>query len=336
MWSVGGDFGEEHNARRELSHQFSNRGFVKSTSSLNVKPEDEEYIQEQVDIRTTAKRDRDFDTADSIRESLLQEFDVSIDDKNKLWSVGGSFQETGKTPRGVYTRRGAGNISDEDIENVKNILMERYQLKKDRDFDAADDLRTQLDEMYSVKVDDRSSEWRVETDDYALAGPNNLSEEDTKFVEGRIVERFECKRNREYESADDIRDDLRAKFGVIIDDRTKEWKLDPYAQDSAAENNYEEKKDDSAFVRYDSQPDSQDDEDDDSVYEKIVVDETSAEEEIEEDDDDESIEDDEDDSLGEEELLKLTVVALKEKLRDAGLPVSGKKSELVDRLLTKA
>merc|ERR1712166_1305916 len=66
-------------------------------------------------------------------------------------------------------------------------------------------------------------------------GPNNLSEEDTKFVEGRIVERFECKRNREYESADDIRDDLRAKFGVIIDDRTKEWKLDPNEQDYAAE-----------------------------------------------------------------------------------------------------
>ena len=38
-------------------------------------------------------------------------------------------------------------------------------------------------------------------------------------------------------------------------------------------------------------------------------------------------------SMSRDELASLTVPSLKEKLREAGKPVSGKKAELVDRLL---
>ena len=322
MWSAGGDFGEEHNSRRELSKQFTNRGYVKSSSSLEVAPEDHQHIQNQIDERLIAKNDRDFDTADTIRQDLLEQFDVSINDKMKLWSVGGAFEETGRTQaRGVYTRRGGGNLSSEDLGSIENLLMERYKYKKDRNFDAADDIRTELQDTYNVRIDDRSSEWKIDTDEYAQIGPSNLSADDTKFVEAKVSERFYCKRDRDYDSADEIRDELRAKFGVILDDRTKEWKLDPaeitfVAGNTNIDSNTEEENTEEV------------DNDDDASYEDPVESSaTIAEENLGEENTVETM-------TTEEELIRLTIPVLKEKLRDAGLPVSGKKSELIARLLS--
>ena len=126
-WSVGGDFGSEHNAIREMSVAFSERGYIKSTSSLALEDDDvdaqetEEYIQHHVDARVTAKKERNFDTADKIRLDLAQRFDVTINDKIKMWSIGGIFEEMGGNnkvgkPRGVYhRRRGIRSRWDEGI-----------------------------------------------------------------------------------------------------------------------------------------------------------------------------------------------------------------------------
>ncbi len=72
---AGGDFGEEHNAQRELDDKFVNRGYIKSSSSLSLDEEEEEYVQHHVDAR-----------------------------KLKLWSAGGLFEELGGRmgkPKGV-------------------------------------------------------------------------------------------------------------------------------------------------------------------------------------------------------------------------------------------
>ena len=79
---------------------------------------------------------------------------------------------------------------------------------------------------YNVSIDDRSREWRVDTDEYARkegCTHHAFSEEEVQFIESRLKERFVLKRDRSYEDADAIRDDLRSRFGVAIDDRTKEW-----------------------------------------------------------------------------------------------------------------
>jgi len=315
MWSVGGDFGEEHNARRDLAHQFSTRGYIKSKSSLPLSPEDETYIQEQIDERSTAKRDREFQTADDIRQNLLEEYDVSINDKMKIWSVGGAFEETGRgdKPRGVYTRRGGGNLSEEVLQEIQDLLAERYDHKKNRDFDSADAIRDDLEARYDVRIDDRSSEWRIETNEYFAASTGNLSQEDIEFVTNKLRERFQYKRDRDYDAADEIRDELGDSFGVNIDDRTKEWKVVAMEEPQHSAS-FDEKVEDDGFDFKVSEDDFKEDGD---------------EEEVE--DEGESIA--EDSSLTEEELSKLTVVTLKEKLRDAGLPVSGRKAELVARLL---
>lgn len=308
MWSVGGDFGEEHNARRELSHQFATRGYVKSKSSLSLSSEDETLIQEQIDERSTAKQDRDFRTADDIREYLLQQFDVSINDKMKLWSIGGVFEENGgraQTARGVYVRRGGGDLSEEAVAEINDLLMERYKFKKARDFEQADAIRDDLDERFSVRIDDRSSEWRVETDEYFAASTGNLSKEAIEHVANQLRERYQCKRDRDYESADAIREDLLATYGVIIDDRTREWRVEAIEEPQNTYGFEEDKNETMQNPDWDSEANSG------SVEETHSI----------------------EDGLTEEELTKMTIPLLKEKLREAGLRVSGKKAELVARLL---
>ena len=336
MWSVGGDFGAEHNSSREMAHQYANRGYEKSTSSIALDAEDETFIQEQLDERSQAKKDREFQIADDIRDNLLGQYDVSINDKEKLWSVGGAFAETGRNEaRGVYTRRGGGNLSDEVVQEIQDAIMNRYICKKDRNFDEADAIRSDLEDRYNVRMDDRSGEWRIITDEYFPASTGDLSAEDVELVEDRLRQRFMCKRDREYDTADAIRDELRDRFGVVVDDRTKEWTVEAVErpQHSARYDEEEVAQDDSQAVSMDLN-DSEDDEEAVEDEDESTIESASETEEVEEDD--ESTGDGEDSVLLEEELLKLTVVVLKEKLRDVGLPVSGKKAELVARLLTEA
>lgn len=237
QWSVGGDFGEEHNAQRELADKFSNRGYIKSSSSLSLDEEEEEFIQNHIEARQQAKKDRNFESADKIRLDLAQRFDVTINDKQKLWSIGGLMEELGGAmgkPRGTYTRRGGGDLTAEEEEAILKMLSDRYHAKKQRNFDVADEMRDELQRIHNVKVDDRSAEWRVDTNDFVMSGVNGLSAEEVQFIDVKLKERFDFKRERNYEDADGIRDVLREKFQVQIDDRTKEWFVDAELENRAA------------------------------------------------------------------------------------------------------
>ena len=123
------------------------KSYIKSTSSLAIYEEEGEYIQHYVEVRTNAKKARDFDTTDKIRLDLAQRFDVTINDKQKLWSIGGIFEEMGGKmgkPRGVYTRRGGGDLTEEEETAITKLISQRYAAKKQRNFDVADELRDDL------------------------------------------------------------------------------------------------------------------------------------------------------------------------------------------------
>eukprot|EP00579_Thalassiosira_antarctica_P029338 CAMPEP_0202029274 /NCGR_PEP_ID=MMETSP0905-20130828/63889_1 /ASSEMBLY_ACC=CAM_ASM_000554 /TAXON_ID=420261 /ORGANISM="Thalassiosira antarctica, Strain CCMP982" /LENGTH=280 /DNA_ID=CAMNT_0048593021 /DNA_START=27 /DNA_END=866 /DNA_ORIENTATION=+ len=234
-----------HNAQRELA----DRGYIKSKSSLSLDEKEEEHIQQHVDKRAQAKKDQNLGWAGKIRLDLKKGFDVTINDTQKLWSIGGLFAEFGGNPKGFYTRRGGGDLSAEDEEAISKMILDRYHAKKEkfvaededaiskmildryhakreRNYDAADEIRDALMSTYSVKVDDRSEEWRVETDDYAMVRDNTLSDEDVEYIDSKLKERSIFKRERIYKDADAIRDDLSERFGVKVDDRTKEWFVD--------------------------------------------------------------------------------------------------------------
>jgi cysteinyl-tRNA synthetase len=128
------------------------------------------------------------------------------------------------------------------VDAISRLLADRYHAKKQRNFEAADCIRDDLSARYNVSIDDRSNEWRVDTNDYARrrspgdgedvggdgggggTGPaETLSEGEARYIDGRLKERFDLKRARLYGEADAIRDELMDRFGVQIDDRTKEW-----------------------------------------------------------------------------------------------------------------
>jgi cysteinyl-tRNA synthetase len=229
-WSVGGDFGEEHNNLRDIASAFNNRGYEKSATSKQLSPEDEEVVKARLEVRSQAKKDRDFTTADEIREELAAGFDVVIQDKLKQWSVGGDFGADGgprKPLRGVYTRRGGGDLSEEDLESINIMLQNRTAAKKDRDFDTADEIRSHLIGTYSLSIDDKAMEWRVDSGVFVQVsepGTKELSPENIETISAKLAERMACKLDKNYEAADAIRYGLERDFRVSIDDKNKEWK----------------------------------------------------------------------------------------------------------------
>jgi cysteinyl-tRNA synthetase len=318
QWSVGGDFGEEHNIQRELADKFASRGYIQSQSSADTLSDDDKAIVEQLVVdRNGAKKDRDFSTADAIREELFAKYDVTVNDKLKLWSVGGYFEELGgkaRNPRGIYTRRGGGDLSEEDVKYIEDMLVKRYQAKKNRDFTTADSIRDELRAEFNVGIDDSTSVWRVESGDYKQVGDVELSQGDLDHINLELRKRFECKISRDYEGADAIRESLAENFGVTIDDRNKEWKVE---RALLGVSNYASEASDDLDIQLDKALDDVFNDDDTTLM---------IGEEDEKEDAPSS-------NLTEEDLSSLTVPLLKEKLKSMGLPVSGTKAVLIQRIL---
>ena len=156
QWSVGGDFGPDSPSNQD-SQRFQ-PWQMSPYSNPVLDKEQESAILMQLEKRDNAKATRDFDMADDIRDLLLRDFNVVIEDRPREWSIGGDFgvKETAKK-RKSYIRRGGGDLTVDDEAEISEIVEERARVKKNRDFDTADELRDILDRQYSVKVDDKST-----------------------------------------------------------------------------------------------------------------------------------------------------------------------------------
>ena len=123
-----------------------------------------------------------------------------------------------------------------------------------------------------------------------------LRDVDVATVEALVAERSSAKIAGEYDTADAIRDRLRNEFGVSVDDRVREWVVD--SQPAAAPVVVDE-----PFVVVDAPTEEP----------AAAAEEAPA------------------GGQSEAELSALTVPALKDLCRAAGLKVGGKKAELVER-----
>jgi hypothetical protein len=134
-----------------------------------------------------------------------------------------------------------------------------------------------------------------------------------------VVQRIEARRKRDYDTADTIRNELKEKFGVEINDRKNEWYI---SSTKTASNSHQQSP--LPLYRQDYTEYSVVEDNSDSV---TTPDNNNNDDDVGNDDNNE------DDNEGwEEDLSKMTVVQLKEKLRSAGLPVSGTKAVLIERL----
>ncbi|KAL7525110.1 hypothetical protein ACHAWF_001217, partial [Thalassiosira exigua] len=136
-----------------------------------------------------------------------------------------------------------GNTSQFSEEKIHALLAERLQAKFARDFRAADGIQAELIDG-GVFVHDGLKEWRPDGVPYGSfrgggGGGRGRDAEQQRYarsphsadVEGAsdalidklVAERTKFKLSRQYEKADAVREGLRAKFNVLIDDRLKQW-----------------------------------------------------------------------------------------------------------------
>ena len=300
----GGGFGDEMGRNAKAGRQRNSRQdratYTMDPDSDEVEEEDKEEIEKLVAQRLEAKFERDYATADAIREQLQNEYDVKVDDRKRKWMVGDQPFRGAPDLNAPYTRRGGGDV--EDVSKVEELVEERADAKARRDYAAADAIRDQLNAM-GISVDDRSREWRVADAPYARARGDSASV-DVDTVEGLVAERSQAKIAGEYDTADAIRDRLRNEFGVSVDDRVKEWVVD--AQPAAAP---AAPVADEPFVVVDAPAEA-------PAAEAPAATEAAPA-----------------GGQSEAELSALTVPALKDLCRAAGLKVGGKKAELVERIL---
>jgi cysteinyl-tRNA synthetase len=316
QWSVGGEFGMPAGFERKDK-------FAPITMAPSSEPSDDATtIQGLVDDREAARKDRDYGTADDILDELRDVFNVTVDDKRRQWSIGGVFSGGGGD-FGDFVRRGGGTLTADEEDTIVSLIAERNDAKRDKDFGQADRIRDRLNEEFKIRIDDRSREWMVVTDEYVMAANSyEIKDTETKaYIQAKIGERALAKLKKDYDAADAIRDELYDEYQVYLDDRVKEWRCEGLSEEAAAEEKVDDEDDDSFEVVGD------DDEED-----AIEMAETAApvDEDLDAALDDVFSEESSSDTV---DLDSLTVPQLKEKLREAGLAVSGKKAELIERLI---
>ncbi|KAL3936459.1 MAG: hypothetical protein SGBAC_008224 [Bacillariaceae sp.] len=223
-WSVGGDFGEPQRRNQRTFTRFEKAPGCPES-------ENDDAIQKLLDDRDAARATRKFDVADAIREELMG-MNIFVDDRNRQWSFG---RGTGSKGSG-YTRRGEGSLSDDTLAEITSLLDKRSEHKRNRKFKSADKIRDQLRDTFNVLIDDKNKEWQAVTGEYTMSSTSApVSEEVKKVIHELVEQRAVAKLQRDYATADSVRDLLGERYNVSVDDRVKEWCQDDDAPDSDEE-----------------------------------------------------------------------------------------------------
>jgi len=196
-------------------------------------------VNELLEERAELREARDFAAADEVRDEL-KEMGVTILDRDQKWFFGDRPASFGD--KNTYTRQ-AGDTSEIDVEKVEELLQERNFLRRNREFDAADEVRNKLNDM-GVRVLDREQEWFVWRKRRPMGAPRDfgplghdytranddkseLSEEVLGEINELLRKRLEAKMSRRFEEADGYYSELKDKYNVnVYDGKKKSWRAD--------------------------------------------------------------------------------------------------------------
>ena len=144
--------------------------------------EDRLSIRSLIKARDDARRRRQYDVSDNIREELKLQFGVHVDDRLKMWWA--SFDGGNRVPQAVQDMKGEGRWTDKlepwrqipttpendacvDPNLVNALLAQRDIARKEKDFSTADALleeaRTAPDNDLELRIHDPSRTWRIWT-----------------------------------------------------------------------------------------------------------------------------------------------------------------------------
>jgi SAP domain len=166
-----------------------------------------------------------------------------------------------------------------------------------------------------------AKEWWVKLDNYVMRHDNkglceSLDDEAIEYINGRLEERLALKKEKYYDAADEIRDELHEQFGVTIDDRMQEWCVE--VDQFSAVDSTRSSKNTNPPIRQEQEPSYSVEENEYNESNNNFAENQTPENGVE--------------ISMEVDLENLTVPELKERLKAAGLPVSGRKAELIERL----
>jgi len=294
---------------------YSEMEYTKSSNSKPISLREEEYVNQKLNERSEAKLRRDFNTADDIIDELRFLKNVVVDDSALTWKVAESF----KTEY-TYGGRRLNNVPEEEISKIGRLIKERASAKEMKNYDKADEILEELQVVCGVRVDDAKKDWyflpkiQDEMDRVGDDERNRWDQRDDRMV-------INNQRRNQNETQPNTQNNVR-DWSVVDDE----------VPDDISISDAEVPVPDGISVSSDDAPAMPDgisiaipegisiasDDSDEMIPEGISINSKPASSKL---------------SPSESELADCTVPMLKEKLREAGLPVSGLKAELIDRLL---
>ena len=173
----------------DLGHKMPSRGRTQRTEWTCANEENAAVLSEHeletirtlVKARDDARRRRQFDAADKMREELRFEYNVHVDDRLKMWWTA---MDGNQVPQPIRDIKGEGGWKKPKLwrqipttpENdacvnpdlVNALLEQRDIARKEKDFSTADALleeaRTSPDGELTLRIHDESRTWRIWTD----------------------------------------------------------------------------------------------------------------------------------------------------------------------------
>lgn len=274
--------------------------------------DDDDEVAGRVTARARARSRGDYETADDLGDELRYYHDVEVDDEARAWRRQQTTRpRTDRTPYEFGGRRTIG-ASDEEFGIVTNLVDERDAARRNRDFDRADAVLKELLNEHGVRVDDRRRLWHFDHK-HRRVNPAHDGRDDRRREDDAL------RTKKKKKSKSNLPPEITVLPGGISMPDDQEMPM-PDGISFAGDDEF-------GVPEGVSLPDgiSLAGDDEFGVPEGVSLPDGIS---LDNSDDD----DDKDDS-SRNDLMSLTVPDLKARLRDAGLPVSGRKAELVDRLL---
>ena len=145
--------------------------------------EERRTVERMIQRRDQARRRKDYDTADGMREELKFEYGVHIDDRLKMYWW--ASEDGDSVPEMVAEMKGDGNWKGPkpwrqipttaendacvDSQLVMTLLQKRDRARREKDFEKADrfleEARTAPDGHLYLRIHDESRTWRIWTDE---------------------------------------------------------------------------------------------------------------------------------------------------------------------------
>ena len=180
----GGSFADEdgdgssRNRQGRRDQRSKGSACMKSPYSEPISQEDEAYVTELIEKRMKAKRIKNYESADGIKEELLTMLNVHIDDRLKAWSVGGNFGDNRRYFDGedYFFVGDVDRVDPKTLHIVQQAIAKRSEYKRRRNYDEADNIRDRLRETFGISVDDKRKSFWFENEFEANAKPKAKEE----------------------------------------------------------------------------------------------------------------------------------------------------------------